>query len=193
MASAIGAVVGIDPHQPGVGCVEEHPQRHFDVTQRVDVRLGVLGGGRWPIEIRPPERTVRLVVRGAAVEPLPRRRAERGEAVGLRHGPRAHLGLAAMHEREELRPRNTTGFFDLGRVGRRLTIDRRDHDRAQLVLDRAVVHHRAVPEVREHQHDIGRIETELVAQPPPRRLTQRLTRHGMTTTGIGPTSGHVGL
>ena len=65
-------------------------------------------------------------------------------------------------------------------------VDVGQHDRAQLVLDRAVVHTGPVREVGNGECEAGGLHTQLVTQAPRDGAAERLAELRVSTTGVGP-------
>ena len=118
----------------------------------------------------------------------PRRRCAvaRSELADLGHRPRAEGVRSLVGPATELLPRHPAVVIDLERVRRRVGIDDRRDDGAQLVLDHSVVHHGAIREVVQQHRQPPRGQTQLVLQAPGDGLAQRLAGGRMTAAAVGP-------
>ena len=98
--------------------------------------------------------------------------------VQLEAAPRADLAPPRQGVVAEAGPVHPLVLGHLVRVRRQRARVRavRDVDRADLVLDHAVGHDRAVAEVRQDGVQVGHLEAELLAQPPTHRVLDRPRR-----------------
>ena len=97
-------------------------------------------------------------------EPVARCGLQRVQLGDLTDRPRAERPRLAASTRPQCIPLDPLGIADLGRVQRQFPVELADDDRADLVLDDAVVHHRAVREVGDGEADVPRGRAKLLTQ-----------------------------